>query len=79
MKTPILYLLFALSFIFIISCSENSFLSDQFESESTEAQVIALTTQTVFTIENTNGNILISTSILRKILIVLSSKELKAR
>ena len=37
-------------------------MSDQFESESSESQVIELTTQNNLTIENTNGNILISTS-----------------
>ena len=79
MKTPILYLLFALSFIFIISCSENSFLSDQFESESSESQVIETTTQNDLTIENTNGNILISTSDTAKNIYCNIAKKVKSK
>ena len=79
MKTSILYLLSALSFVFITSCSEDNFISDQFESESTESQVIALTSQTEFTIENTNGNILISTSDTAKNINCVIAKKVKSK
>ena len=62
MKALTQIILPALIFIFISGCSEDSFMSDQFVSESTESQVIETTTQNSLTIENTNGNILISTS-----------------
>ena len=54
---------FLVSIILIIGCDEHSVTSsDQFESEIEESQVITLSAQTVFIVENTNGNILISAS-----------------
>ena len=78
MKTLIRFLLPALIFIFISGCSEDSFMSDQFESESSESQVIDLSTQNNFTIENTNGNILISTSDTAKNIYCNIAKKVKS-
>ena len=79
MKALIHVILPALIFIFISGCSEDSFMSDQFESESTESQVIETTTQNNLTIENTNGNILISTSDTAKNINCVIVKKVKSK
>ena len=77
MKTAIFLLL---SIILIIGCDENSVTSsDQFESEIDESQVITLSTQTDFIIENTNGNILISVSDTAAIIYCDITKKVRSR
>ncbi len=77
MKASNIYLFFTLLFIFITGC-KNSFISKQYETSKSESQVITLSTQTDFTIENTNGNIIISSSDTAKNIYCNITKKVKS-
>ncbi len=79
MKALIHFILPALIFLFVYGCSEDSFMSDQFESESSESQIIEISSQNNFTVENTNGNILISTSDTAKNIYCNIAKKVKSK
>jgi hypothetical protein len=79
MKTSLLSLMHLILIIFAAGCSENSFYSDQYESETIENQVVALSTQTDFSIENTNGSIIISTADTAKNIYCGISKKVKSK
>lgn len=62
MKASIICLLSLLSVFLITGCFDHSFMSGQFEADSTESRVIALASQTDLIFENSNGNINITGS-----------------
>ncbi len=77
MKTSIYYLLFILSFIFFTGC-EKFLTSNRYQSSSSESKVIALTGQTDFIVENTNGSINISASDTAKNIYCNITEEVKS-
>jgi hypothetical protein len=62
MKVVITNLIFISLFILLNGCNEHLFMPNRYQSTSSESKVIALNGQTNFTVENTNGNIDVSTS-----------------
>lgn len=77
MKALIFCLLFVPFFILFNGC-EKFLTSNQYESSSSESKVISLAGQTDFTVENTNGNIVISASDTAKNIYCNITKEVKS-
>ena len=78
MKVFITNIVFISLFILLNGCNEHFFMSNRYESTSTESKVIALNGQTNFTIENTNGNIDVSTSDTAKSIYCKIDKKVKS-
>ena len=79
MKALVVPFLFLFSLIFFLSCNEDSFMSDQFESESVETQIIALASQNNFRVDDTNGSIIISSSDTAKNIYYNITKKVKSK
>ncbi len=79
MKALVVPFLFLFSLILFLSCNEDSFMSDQFESESVETQIIALASQNNFRVDDTNGSIIISSSDTAKNIYYNITKKVKSK
>lgn len=78
MRASIILTLFALLLLTISGCRKGHFLLGQHESSSTESRVITLNGQTDLTIENSNGNIVITSSDTAKNIYCKIDKKVKS-